>query len=188
MKYRVLNIVVLFLLFQSFSEKARGQYSEERVNLGISIPEVAIIDIEYMGSKSLEFEVVPPVISGGAPEVQQTNNSQLWINYSSAVASWGGKRSIVAQVINGNLPSGLSLFVQASSYKGKGKGEFGSSVGKTAISSQPRPIVTNIGSCYTGNGLNNGHSLDFSLDITDFKKVTAMEATEFTILYTITDN
>jgi len=188
MKYRILHIIGLFLLFHLYTDEVKGQWNEERVNVSVSVPEVAIVDIEHVGNGSLEFEVVPPVESGGAPEVEQINHNLLWINYSSAIGRLGGTRSIVAQIINGNLPQGLSLFVHASNYHGQGKGELGMSTGKTVVSSQPRPIVTNIGSCFTGDGVNNGHSLDFTLDITDFEKVTAMEATEFTILYTITDN
>jgi len=182
---------IIFLILAThilFNNVARGQGDEERINVGVTIPEVAIMDIEYQTNSSLEFEVLPSAEAGSEPVVQQTNSEKLWINYSSATTTTGSNRSIVAQITDGTLPEGISLYVEASPYSGTGKGETGVSAGKTLIGNAPRPIITSIGSCYTGDGINNGHSLNFSLDINNMEKVTAMEPSEFTILYTITDN
>jgi hypothetical protein len=64
----------------------------------------------------------------------------------------------------------------------------GQSAGKVNLTRQPQPIITGLGSCFTGDGINNGHSLSFSIEITDYAKIYAMEESELTIVYTITDN
>ncbi len=183
--------IVVFLLFALLIfhvSPVSGQGDEERINVGISVPEVALLDIEYRVNSSLEFEVLPSAEAGSAPIVQQTNSEELWINYSSAITNYGQRRSIEAQVAGGVLPEGIALYVEASAYLGTGKGEVGVSAGRTLVGYEPHPIITGIGSCFTGDGINNGHSLAFSLDISNMQKVTAMEPSEFTILYTITDN
>ena len=167
----------------AFSQSVNGQSG-----FGFSIPEVAQLDIEFMSTGNLEFEVLPASNVGGAPLIQQSISEELWGNYSSAIRRNGAKRSIEAQIINGTLPKGLSLYVHASSYSGSGRGELGVSTGETVLGTTPNAVIHNIGSCFTGNGMNNGHKLNFVLEITDMDLVNAMEPTEFTILYTISDN
>jgi hypothetical protein len=36
--------------------------------------------------------------------------------------------------------------------------------------------------------VNNGHLLTFSLEVSDYSKIHAVDETAFTVLYTITDN
>ena len=64
---------------------------------------------------------------------------------------------------------------------------YGTSAGKVKISEEPRPIITGIGSCFTGDGVNMGHELTYSVEITDFNKVRSETDKVFTVVYTITD-
>ncbi|HKI87647.1 MAG TPA: hypothetical protein VKA38_01380, partial [Draconibacterium sp.] len=83
---------------------------------------------------------------------------------------------------------GISLYLEASQYTGSGDGKLGHPAGKINLTNQPQPIITGLGSCYTGDGINNGHSLSFSMEISDYSKIHAVDETKFTIMYTITDN
>lgn len=176
--------IALFLFVGTVS----AQHDEERINMRITMPEVALVDIEHIGNGTLEFELLPSSETGGAPVIKQKRNEEMWLNYSSARSKYSQNRSIVAQISTGNLPEGLSLFVHASNYRGTGKGEMGISAGKVLIDSNPRSIITNIGSGYTGNGIGNGHMLSFEVDINLMEKIIAIESTDITILYTLTDN
>jgi len=91
--------------------------------------------------------------------------------------------------------SGTSPIIQKSSsqnlwinYSGFGKGQLGQTAGKINITSVPKSIITNLGNCFTGDGINNGHLLNFSLEINDYSTINAIGEINFTIRYTITDN
>ena len=182
------HIVLIVFCFIMLGLKGWAQLNDLRLNLGFSIPEVAQLDVEYTGSGSLDFEVLPSSNVGASPLIRSTSSEELWVNYSSAIRKNGLRRSIEAQIVNGTLPKGMSLYVQASSYTGTGKGEMGVSTGETMLDTKPNAVIDHIGSCFTGNGMNNGHKLNFVLEINDMDEVNAMEPAEFTILYTITDN
>lgn len=188
MRNRVFSIIAVFVLGLLHANTARAQHDEKSINVAFSIPEVALIDIEYLGSQTIEFELLPSAETGGSPVVIQRTNQELWINYSSALGRFSQHRSIVAQVTDGNLPQGLDLYVNAADYSGNGDGHTGMSAGKVKLSTDPRPVVTGIGSAYTGNGIGNGHRLNFEIDISQMEKVMANESIDFTILYTLTDN
>nr|WP_319511492.1 hypothetical protein [uncultured Draconibacterium sp.] len=188
MKNWVFSIVTVFMLGGLVHKTASAQHDEKALNVGFSIPEVALIDIEYLGSQTIEFELLPSSETGGSPVIRQRTNQELWINYSSALGRFSQHRSIVAQVTDGSLPQGLDLFVNATEYSGNGDGHTGVSAGKVKIGTDPRPVITGIGSAYTGNGIGNGHRLNFEVDISQMEKVMANESIDFTILYTLTDN
>lgn len=187
MKVNKIHLTCLVVLLLLFTNKAFSQMERRELNVRFSIPEIAIVDIEP-GLRSIEFSILPSAEPGGYPVVRQSGKKLLWINYSSALNKFNSSRSIVAQISQGVLPDGISLSLEASQYNGSGRGQLGVSTGKTNITIEPRVIITNIGSCFTGNGINNGHSLNFSVNITDLSKISAIETTELTIRYTISDN
>nr|WP_321354384.1 hypothetical protein [uncultured Draconibacterium sp.] len=188
MKNIYFSIVTTLLLELVVCQHANAQLDEEIVHIGFSLPEVALVDIEYIGNGTIEFELLPAAESGGAPVVRQLTSREFWINYSSALGRHSRHRSIVAQIVGGTLPEGLELFIQASDYSGNGGGETGMSAGKVLVGSDPRPIITGIGSAFTGDGIGNGHRLSFEIDISQMEKVSAIGAHDFTVMYTLTDN
>lgn len=187
MKYSAI-ILSMFLSCFLLSNATYAQLDDESINVSFSVPEVALIDIEHIGFGILEFTLLPASETGASPAVQQNNTEELWINYSSAIGKYSPSRSIVAQISDGTLPQGLVLYVQASNYSGTGDGILGFSAGKVVLGNEPRQVITGIGSGYTGNGVGNGHLLNFWVDITDMEEVTTIESTDFTILYTLTDD
>lgn len=188
MKNEVFSIIAVIVLALGGTPTALAQHDEKAINVGFSIPEVALIDIESTGNQTIEFELLPSSETGGSPVIHQTNNQEFWINYSSALGRFSQNRSIVAQVTGGTLPQGLDLYIKAANYSGNGDGYTGISAGKVKIGFDPRPVITGIGSAYTGNGIGNGHRLNFEIDISQMEKITANESIDFTILYTLTDN
>ncbi len=184
----ITTILAALLIGLALCRQASAQFEYEIVHIGFSLPEVALMDVEYIGNGTIEFELLSSAESGGSPVIKQRTNQELWINYSSALGRFSQYRSIVAQVADGNLPQGLDLYVSATDYSGNGDGHIGMSTGRVKLSADPRPIVTGIGSAYTGNGIGNGHRLSFEIDISQMEKVIANESIDFTILYTLTDN
>lgn len=166
-----------------------AQWEEGELNVSISIPPVALIDIEPAIENSIHFAIVPSAESGASPQIRKTSTGEsLWLNYSCALQNAQSRRSIVAEISEGFLPEGISLNVEASRYRGNGKGQMGQPTGKVSLTNQPQAIITGVGNCFTGDGQNNGHLLTFSIEVSDYAKISTADEVAFTILYTLSDN
>lgn len=190
MKKPIIKSIFLFATLLIFCvPQAFAQWEEGELNVSISIPPVALIDIEPAIENSIHFSIVPSAESGASPQVRKTSSGEsLWINYSSALQNAQSRRSIVAEISEGILPEGISLNVEASGFRGKGKGQLGHPTGKVSLTNQPQAIITGVGNCFTGDGQNNGHLLTFSIEVSDYAKISTADEVAFTILYTLSDN
>ena len=162
-------------------------YDESESAVSFSLPPVALLDIEPGINNSLYFSMSPALESGASPQFTETSNEELWLNYSSAVQNINGSRAIVAQISGGSLPDGISLNVEASQSQGQGKGPLGQPAGKVALSGQPQTLIADIGNCFTGDGLGQGHQLTFTIELSDFSRLHAMSETVVVVMYTIVD-
>jgi hypothetical protein len=187
-KIRIKYLLLLLFVGLCAPFFCNAQWEEGQINVHFSIPEIALIDIEPSFNNSVHFSITTSAEPGESPNVNESSDQELWINYSSAMKGENNSRKIVAEIVQGSLPDGIELFLEASVYKGTGEGNFGEPIGRVNIGTQPRPIIAGIGSCYTGDGINNGHLLQFSIEISDYSKIHSGSESEFTILYTITDN
>lgn len=167
---------------------AFGQWENGQISVFFTLPEVALIDIEPGMDNSINFSVLPGTESGSSPTVERSGNNNLWLNYSSALSENHNSRLITAEVAQGSIPSGIKIFLEASEYAGNGKGERGQPAGKVELTNQPRPVITGIGNCYTGDGIQSGHQLEFSVEISNYSQIESAGETNFVILYTLTDN
>ena len=178
-------VCVLVSIFPVFSQINNN----EQVGIRFTLPQVAILDIEPETNSNVVFSMSPASEPGALPIINKTSNEELWLNYSSSHSNSQGARSVIAQITEGSLPDGIVLKLNASNYKGfKGNGSFGRSSGEVSLSSQPQTIIHSVGNCYTGDGVGNGHLLDFSLEISDYAQLNTIGETSLTILYTISDN
>jgi len=184
MRIQLKYIGLIFLLMGTIPLYSQTQ--DGSVNVRFSVPEIAVVDIEP-AYNNIEFSVTASASPGGEPVVKQVSGESIWLNYSSAIRGNGNKRSINAQLAGSNIPDGISFFIEASAPSALGSANQGTSAGKVKISEEPRPIITGIGSCFTGDGVNMGHELTYSVEITDFNKVRSETDQVFTVVYTITD-
>ena len=180
-------LILTTILFLAYSY-AYSQGDTGQLGVNLTLPEITLVDIEPGLANSINFSISPATRGGDLPTIENTTNQTLWINYTSALPVGLNSRSINAEISQGTLPQGITLFLEASAYTGAGKGKFGISDGKIELSNQPQPIISGIGSCYTGDGVNNGHQLTFSIEISDYSKVYAVDNAYYVVLYTITDN
>ncbi|WP_372949647.1 hypothetical protein [Mariniphaga sp.] len=178
-----LKLLLLLLPFGAFSQWENGQ-----IAVNFSLPEVALVDIEPDVNNRIHFTLSPASQSGRPPELAESTNETLWINYSSSLPGHQNSRSITAQISQGTIPQGISLYLEAGSYSGNGRGKPGQPAGKIELSSQPRPVISGIGNCFTGDGIANGHKLVFSIEISDYTNLATAGDTNFILLYTLTDN
>lgn len=186
MKYLIKHIgLTVAVCFFVLTGQAQGE--RQSVNVRFSMPEVAVLDIES-GENYVAFEVEAASRPGGEPVIKKVGAQSVWINYSSAIRNAGHTRSINAQISEGIVPPGTTFYIEASPASAFGSPNKGISVGRVQVNANPQPIITGIGNCYTGDGINNGHELSYFLEISDFSKLQSSVEEVFTVMYTITDN
>ena len=180
------------ILFTSTATFAQGDTKTDAHNLTIKIPEIALLDLEAPANDTRVSLVGTHSTEAGDPvEFNATNNS-IWLNYSSIIGT-DTKRNITVKITGGDLPSGLSLKVKAGSADvSLGKGDFGTSTNTDLVlnKTDDTEIISNVGSVYTGTGVDKGHNLTYSLEQTgsyaDLRHNGDGET--LTITYTLSDD
>ncbi|MFZ3273290.1 MAG: hypothetical protein WA143_03355 [Lutibacter sp.] len=160
----------------------------------ISIPEVALLDLEapstaitLAGTLPLNAEAGLPITFGA-----EATNSTIWMNYSSIVKG-ALSRNVSVAITDGSVPAGLKLTVLASAASGDGAGTKGDASTVLTLSGDLQSIITGIGSTWTGDGVNKGRNLTYTLDYagtaTDYAALRFVDTdAPLTITYTLSDN
>jgi len=168
--------------------------NEASHTISISIPEIALLDLESATGTAISLNGTAPTEAGEKVEFNAVNND-IWINYSSIIgSSTEPSRKVMVQITDGDVPDGLELAVQAGNDAGKGDGTMGKASHKSIVLSgkKAQKIIDGVGSAYTGNGPNKGHNLTYSLS--QNKKKGSYASLDFnqtqsiSITYTLTDN
>ncbi|MFP3594125.1 hypothetical protein [Chryseobacterium sp. SIMBA_038] len=158
----------------------------------ISIPEVALVDIEPAATKNITLGFTAPT-EAGQPVTANASNTTLWLNYSSIKSVADPTRNVTVK-LNAVIP-GIDIHVTAAAATGAGAGTLGTPSAQLTLSAVDQTIVSGIGSAYTGNGANNGHNLTYALaagsgpgGIAAYADLQATATTVATVTYTISDN
>ena len=179
--------LVVFLLFLFYSPCFSQSESECEGVVCVHIPTTSALEV--VGSAGTSIQLNPEVSeAGGSLDVSSSSDSSLWVNYSVTKGSINAPNlRIEARLTSGSLPSGTSLQVVASECSGTGQGDFGVSSGVVKLSGQNQTVINDIKTCYTGTGIQNGHRLVYSLQVTNYALLRATSAGSVTIMYTISD-
>ena len=158
----------------------------------ISIPEVALVDIEPSATKNITLGFTAPTEAGN-PILPSAANTTLWLNYSSIKSVADPTRNISVKM-NALIP-GVDLQVTAAAATGAGAGTLGLSAGLLTLNAAGQTIISGIGSAYTGNGANNGHNLTYALaagsgpgGVAAYADLQATATVTATVTYTISDD
>lgn len=188
MKRKLFALATLGVVF-ALNANAQDNGNDDHT-VSISIPEVAILDLE--GSTSVSLSVDAPTEAGEAVDFSNAKDSSVWINYSSIVGTSETSRNVSAQISNNSVPNGMLLKVTAASDAGNGDGTMGTSAGTVTLTSANQTVISGIGSCYTGDGANNGHNLAYSLELDptagSYADINFDQDVTLTITYTISNN
>ena len=171
-----------------FFIKSYAQDDEDGCSLSFSIPEMALIDIEPPGLSHLHLTLEAGSESGQPITAKGSINDNLWINYTSCMASGAGSRSVSVHVASGTIPEGVQLILSPSGFSGNGRGTHGIPVGEVILSQTPQTLISGIGRCFTGDGQNNGHKLNYTLRISDYNSLNFDDSSNLQIAFTLTDN
>lgn len=194
MKNAVLTFAaILFFTSASFAGNNNGNNGNGGSNdtekaehqIGITIPTVAIVDIEGSGNQTT-IELNPSVSdleAGEAINFSGTTNSDLKLNYSSIIND--NTNQITAEIdVDTETNYGFSIKLSVGSNTG-GSGELGDAAEDVELSTSPAAVVTGIGSCYSGDGNSKGRTLTYSLVAKDYSKIIGQEYDDITVTYTI---
>jgi hypothetical protein len=195
--YIQLFLLILFLAgnFTSYSQAippplgADTNFDDH--NAMITIPEVALLDLEAINGTTVALNPSVPTEAGLALSFPVTDAS-IWLNYSSIIGSnTESSRNVTAQITSGVVPAGTSLKIAVASDSGNGDGLTGAPSSPIVLTNVAQNVITGIGSAYTGNGVNKGHNLQYTLDLLPSAGAYALLDFDFNetlvITYTLTD-
>jgi len=181
----------LFVSSLALSATVNAQTDDKDDNhtIGIEIPELALVDIEPSGSKNITMDFTLPT-EAGLPIVTPTNNTALWLNYSSIKSVSDPTRTISVKL--DALVAGVDIKVTAAAAVAAGGGTKGSPSAQLTLTATDQTIISGIGSAYTGTGAFSGHNLTYELafgttGVANYSDLTASTNTA-TVTYTISDN
>ncbi|WP_297088646.1 hypothetical protein [uncultured Draconibacterium sp.] len=181
--------IVLFVFIGLATRVVVGQEQQAEHQVKIEVPEVALLGLVAENSTDVNLQVNVPNEAGEIVNLNAVSSEKIWVNYTSVISKAVPARKVVA-FVEGELPDGIRLQVEASSCKGSGKGRMGTSAGMVTLSNQPTDVIVGIGTCYTGKGAQNGHFLSYRLEQTDNDKDFALieeQNLAVNVVYTLTD-
>lgn len=192
MKKTTITLAMSLAIFSISSNlKAQDTYTDNHT-VTISVPEVALVDIEPAATKNITLGFTAPTEAGN-PVTPNTANTTLWLNYSSIKSVADPTRNVSVSV-NAIIP-GIDIHVTAAAATGSGGGTLGTPAAQLTLSATDQTIISGIGSAYTGNGANNGHNLTYALAagsgpgaVAAYADLQATASTVATVTYTISDN
>lgn len=191
MQRTLFKTLLIFALLGTTVTLSAQDDNTDNHDVTVTVPEVARLDIESANGSSLSLGPVDSGEAGAPLDFSSATDNSLWINYSSTVGSTSeASRKVTVAITDGNVPGGMDLKVVSAVDAGNGEGTLGTPTAEVNLDATAQDVITGIGSCYTADGVNNGHQLTYSLvrggdyaDL-DFDET----GTVLTITYTLTDN
>lgn len=191
MKKTTFSLAMTFAVF-ALSANLKAQINADNHTVTISVPEVALVDIEPKATKNITLGFTAPTEAGNAV-TPTAANSTLWLNYSSIKSVAEPTRTVSVSV--NSIIDGIDIHVTAAAATGSGGGSVGNPAAQLTLSTTDQTIISGIGSAYTGNGAGNGHNLTYALaagggsgSVAIYDNLQAVAATVATVTYTISDN
>ncbi len=162
----VLLITLLILVFVFPKAVTAQDNNTTEMSVNVSVPTIALINFVVEGSHMVTYTHSYSEDTQVEQILSPTTGDKTWLNYSSVVND-GLSNYITAHISSGSLPADVTLDVYVSSDVGSGAGSMGTSLGKITLTTYPKNIIVNIGSCYTGMGLRKGHQLTYAWENPD---------------------
>lgn len=175
-------LILFFLPISLWSLQLAAQTMSGENHLVMGIPAIALLATDQQDI-SLELTTETP----GAPISGGTGTSHIQI---SSIVVTGTTRSITASVVG--VPVGTTLKVNSElPTSGNQGGTFGAGATEVTLNATAAPIVTGIGSCFTGTASNDGYKLTYlwnSGSINDYGTIIQTTGGTATVTLTITED
>ncbi len=188
---KLIYIIIALLIIPLKSYAQDQMESAHDVNVSFNVPKTNIIDIASLNGNDIIFSPIDIDAVSTGMDFSLVNN-ELWLNYTVVKSDAFSPKKINVSATATNFPQGMSLKLKIDPDAQQGKGEIGTPVfgfQNLIPDASPIEIISNIGSCFTGNGSNKGHNLHFKLDYdnTYYDELTTNFNTIIILTYTITD-
>jgi len=131
----------------------------------VNVSELALVDIEGTAGN---LSITSPTGDEAGKPPTEDDDSATWMNYT-VIVDTGDTKTVNAKA--SATVAGCALDLTAAADAGGGAGTVGTSAGTITLSTSDQPLVTGIGSCYTGDGTGKGHNLTYDLSITNMGNV-----------------
>ena len=180
MKYKEIISIILI----SWTVNISFSQTQSMNNVYLTLPEIALLDIEP-NTNDIILEFDAPTEAGD--QLISVGGDTKWLNYTSTVTNGGISKIITAQISGSTHIPGLKIELFVSNYQGKGKGVFGTSVGTINLSTTAQTIISGIGGCYTRNGANRGHEIEYNASIDDYSVFEIPLTLSMDVIFTISN-
>jgi hypothetical protein len=146
-----------------------------------------MLRIAPTASKNITMNFTSPSTAGD-PIVAPTNNTSLYLQYSSIMTAPATGRKISVQA---SAVAGLTIAVTAANPSAtnlQGAGGTGSTI--SSLGTTATDIITGITSCATGTGSTDGSNLTYSIATTSASAYQNIRSgtSSITVTYTLADN
>lgn len=174
--YQILSI--LFIM-QVCTNPLFAQQGDNTAQMPIQMAIPSSARLNLSGS-NLHFSIVEG--KGAEQRFSPSIIEKIWLNYSAVVEA-NSTNTVCASLSSGNLPAEVALKLKIGPDAGAGFGQVGVPVDSVILSTYPQAIVTNIGSCFTGQGDKKGHLLTYSWELLPNYDPDILKKEDFTNIY-----
>ncbi len=177
----IISTLILLLLNTLL---VQGQDNDD-IDFNIKIQEISLVNV-VPNNQVISFDV--SVASTVGEEFPTQYNSSKWLNYTSTHSSFSPLKIIKAHIGGGSLPTGIALYLKVDGATGNGAGHLGIPSGQIKLNNSPQTVLSCIGGAYTGRGKNNGHRLNYSVEILDYEQLTSVHNKKYVVYYTLLED
>ncbi len=150
----IISLIGLFVFINTNIWAQGPATTTQDITLGM--PELCLVSASQ-GGISLELTTN---VAGEAVESSKSDSTS-YVVVSSIIAS--GETRVLNAKVDANVPSGTTLSVFAKDPNpSNSDGNLGTSASELVLTQVDQPIVSAIGSCYTGTGATDGYNLRYT--------------------------
>jgi hypothetical protein len=177
-----LTLAIIAVLGFGFGASAQADTYFDSHQVTVTIPPVALLDIEASASKDFTVAFTAPTEAGDPIVAPTTGLNTKWLNYSSILPGTGLRKITVES--SASVPSAITLGVTAGTPTGTGTPGTGGTVATISMTAQD--LITGVGSVYTGNGVSNGSNITYALGLGTYSALVSGNIV-VTVKYTLID-
>jgi hypothetical protein len=175
--------LIIWIIFPIKLYSQKGNTINMKLNLGI--PAISLINF-YSESSTIVTYTYSLTEKNQVEQIITPNlGDATWLNYSSIVKS-ESNNYITVNIHSGSFPSEAELYLYISPDVGKGGGKVGIPTTSIVLSYYPQIIISNIGSCFTGVGIQKGHQLKYVWKNAKDYEIKYENGEKISVIYTIT--
>ena len=184
MKKFVLTLGVLAICL-SMGMKIQAQTNAADHDISLGLPEVALLGTQS-GPVNLELS---GTMAAGEAVLASKSDSSAYLQYSSVISE-GSTRTLYAKV-TGTVPAGTFLKAKAKAPGTNSSGDYDTLIATdVTLSATDSPLVTAIGSCYSGTAATDGYNLKYTWGLdnpeANYADIRATASASVTVTLTIT--